>query len=202
MDSFGSDGNSNPSAFASSGSTSQTESAFEDDFDFFGGLDNNKKLAQNDPWKITPNNKQDPFSPTQFSSFNNVSHVKQIGDACFFAFNDESATANQVPSYNKPIASLSYQMPTIIRAKPRKEVPLKAAQNYSASTSSIAKDFFAGSKFSQKNVTTLQKPEVDFNSQWKEESPGSASPPMPSIPPPMLPPEFLEDVKPKPQVIF
>ncbi|XP_033210810.1 uncharacterized protein B0303.7-like isoform X2 [Belonocnema kinseyi] len=199
VDSFGSDGNSNPSVFTSSGSTSQTESAFEDDFDFFGGLDSNKKFAQNDPWKVTSDNKHDPFSPTQLSSYNNASQVKQIGDACFFAFNKESATANQVPSYNKSAASSSYQMPTIIRAKPRKEVPLKSAQNNSAATSDISQDFFAGSNFAQRNATTLQESVVDFNSKWKAERPGSESPPMPSIPPPTLPPEFLTDAKPKPQ---
>jgi hypothetical protein len=55
-----SDGNSNPSIFTSSGNTSQTESAFEDDFDFFGI---SKKTAQNDPWQNRKSTSQDPFGP-------------------------------------------------------------------------------------------------------------------------------------------
>ena len=200
VDSFGSDGNSNPSAFTSSGSTSQTESAFEDDFDFFGGLDSSRRVPQNDLSKL--NSKQDPFSPIQSSRFNNSDHVKQIGDACFFAFNDETTTANQMPSY-KPAASSNYQMPTIIRAKPRKETIVKAAQNHSISTTCLTQDFFAGSKFAPKNVSTLQESTtIDFNSQWQEEKGGSDSPPMPSIPPPTLPPEFSTAVKFQPQVIL
>lgn len=68
VDSFGSDGNSNPSAFTtSSGSTSQTESAFEDDFDFFGNLSGIvKKNNANDPWKISCS--QDPFGSIEPAS--------------------------------------------------------------------------------------------------------------------------------------
>lgn len=64
VDSFGSDGNSNPSVFTSSGSCSQTESAFEDDFDFFGNL---SKQPSNDPWKVSSS--QDPFGSFESSSF-------------------------------------------------------------------------------------------------------------------------------------
>ncbi|KAH0946754.1 hypothetical protein HN011_006786 [Eciton burchellii] len=40
------------------GNTSQTESAFEDDFNFFGI---SKKTAQNDPWQNRKTTPQDPF---------------------------------------------------------------------------------------------------------------------------------------------
>ena len=70
VDSFGSDGNSNPSVFTSSGSTSQTESAFEDDFDFFGNLSSNKKNAFNDPWRVSCS--QDPFGSLETSTTSNT----------------------------------------------------------------------------------------------------------------------------------
>ena len=66
VDSFGSDGNSNPSVFtSSSGSTS----AFEDDFDFFGSL-SSKKI--NDPWKVSCT--QDPFGSFDAFSLNSNSN--------------------------------------------------------------------------------------------------------------------------------
>jgi hypothetical protein len=51
--------------FTSSGNTSQTESAFEDDFDFFGI---SKKTAQNDPWQKRTTTPQDPFVPSEARS--------------------------------------------------------------------------------------------------------------------------------------
>ncbi|KAL7300264.1 hypothetical protein TKK_0006900 [Trichogramma kaykai] len=81
VDSFGSDGNSNPSAFTSGSSAC---SAFEDDFDFFGNLSVNGKkpnnhlsaatttTASNDPWKVSctqdPFGSFDAFASSSFSS--------------------------------------------------------------------------------------------------------------------------------------
>lgn len=78
VDSFGSDGNSNPSVFTSSGSCSQTESAFEDDFDFFGSL--SKQSVSNDPWKVSSS--QDPFGSFESSSFGAKSKTnsQQVND--------------------------------------------------------------------------------------------------------------------------
>lgn len=76
MDSFGSDGNSNPSVFTSSGSTSQTESAFEDDFDFFGALSSRKQLSDSDPWKVSCS--QDPFGSLETNPFSKASTQQVI----------------------------------------------------------------------------------------------------------------------------
>ncbi|XP_015124075.1 SH3 domain-containing protein 19 isoform X1 [Diachasma alloeum] len=176
VDSFGSDGNSNPSVFTSSGNTSQTESAFEDDFDFFGSL-NKPKSSTHDPWKTSTS--LDPFSPV--SGVTNG--VKQVGDANFFAFNGETSgggflsAISQVPT-----------MPTIIRARPPKPpapkiLPTSLAPtvtNFVANGGSGGSEAFGESFWSN-----------SFEENCERTNP---SPPMPSIPPPAPPAEYLSEV--------
>lgn len=96
IDSFGSDGTSNPSAtLTSSSSNSQTDSAFDDDFDLFAA-------ARSDPWTVFDNN-HDPFSPRPTPT--------KVEPATNFG----TAECNIFPS-RKPVVPIS--MPTIIRAKP------------------------------------------------------------------------------------
>ncbi|XP_015430068.1 PREDICTED: uncharacterized protein B0303.7 isoform X2 [Dufourea novaeangliae] len=182
IDSFGSDGNSNPSVFTSSGNTSQTESGFEDDFDFFGM--STKKVTQNDPWHV--NSVPDPFGPLEVANHNALQSVKYAGDVSFFAFNTNNH--NQVPSNqacSKPIQS----MPTIIRAKPPKPaapkiLPKKIGQNINHVESEL--------KSLSKATVSFTKPvTLDLTHSWPTDSKDSPSPPMPTIPPPAPPSEYL-----------
>ncbi|XP_076245202.1 SH3 domain-containing lethal (3) 05822 isoform X2 [Calliopsis andreniformis] len=182
IDSFGSDGNSNPSAFTSSGNTSQTESAFEDDFDFFGI--STKKVAQNDPWQL--NSVPDPFGPLEVPNHNAIQPVKQVEDSYFYAFNTNSRTDNQVPS-NKTSSRTNQSMPTIIRAKPPKPAAPKILQKINqieTKTTSLSKTTVPFTKPMMLNLTNT----------WSSDTKDSPSPPMPTIPPPAPPPEYLAEV--------
>ncbi|XP_011171148.1 SH3 domain-containing protein 19 isoform X2 [Solenopsis invicta] len=186
VDSFGSDGNSNPSVFTSSGNTSQTESAFEDDFDFFGM--STRKVVQNDPWQ-TKTTMQDPFGPLE----DTCSNVPQIASgANFFPFNSNNRMANQVPSNSIASKPFVTSMPTIIRAKPPKPpapklpfkklepIPREACINFKVSSSG-----------------TMNKPlTLNFSNAWPNdgEDSDSPSPPMPTIPPPALPANYLAEL--------
>lgn len=183
IDSFGSDGNSNPSAFTSSGNTSQTESAFEDDFDFFGM---SKNVPQNDPWQI--NSIRDPFGPLQVSSHNAPQLVKHVGDACFFAFNTNSHSNNQVFS-NQASLKPAQSMPTIIRAKPPKPPAPKVLEK---KVEQKINHFDGESRFLNVATVPFTKPmSLDFTDSWQNDLKGSPSPPMPTVPPPAPPPEYL-----------
>ncbi|XP_024946157.1 SH3 domain-containing protein 19 isoform X2 [Cephus cinctus] len=190
VDSFGSDGNSNPSVITSSGNTSQTESAFEDDFDFFCGI-TNQKVAQNDPWKI--NTVQDPFSSHQISnsSSTNSNTVKHVGEASFFTFNNDNCTMNEVP-FNQPSSNMTQLTPTIIRAKPVKPPAPRSIQKNSSSNV----DEFAIKPIPlPRSVVPCEPVTLDFNSAWNDDLTDEPSPPMPSIPPPAPPTEFLKDLE-------
>lgn len=192
VDSFGSDGNSNPSVFTSSGNTSQTESAFEDDFDFFG-MPSKKttSLAQNDPWQIKP--MLDPFGPIEESNHNTSQTVKHVGDARFFAFSTDNVD-NHVPSIQlkpKPVIS----MPTIIRGvKPAKPPAPKLLQkkaeqaSYSVGTES--------KRLSKVNAVPFNESvTVNLTCSWVDDFKDNPSPPMPTIPPPAPPLESFADSK-------
>ncbi|XP_071650036.1 uncharacterized protein L(3)05822 [Temnothorax longispinosus] len=185
VDSFGSDGNSNPSVFTSSGNTSQTESAFEDDFDFFGM--SARKMTQIDPWQ-TKTTMQDPFGPLEDTS-SNVSQT--AGGTSLFPFSSNNRVANQVPS--NPIASkpLVTSMPTIIRARPPKppapKIPFKKLEPIPKETCT---DFAVSSGSGTNKPLTLR-----FSNAWPNdgEESDSPSPPMPTIPPPALPANYLAE---------
>lgn len=185
VDSFGSDGNSNPSVFTSSGNTSQTESAFEDDFDFFGM--SARKIAQNDPWQ-TKTTVQDPFGPLE----DTCSNVSQIaGSTCLFPFNPNNRVANQVPSNPITAKPLVTSMPTIIRARPPKppapKIPFKKLEPI---PKEVCTDFEVSSSSAMNKPLTLH-----FSNTWSNdgEDSDSPSPPMPTIPPPAPPANYLAE---------
>lgn len=186
IDSFGSDGNSNPSVFTSSGNTSQTESAFEDDFDFFGI--STKKVVQ-DPWQ-TKTTIQDPFGPLEET----CSNVPQgAGGTCLFPPNSNNHITNSVPSNlitSKPFVT---SMPTIIRARPPKppapRIPFKKLEP-------VPKEC-TDSDFKVSNSSMMNKSlAIDFSNVWTNDykESNSPSPPMPTIPPPAPPADYLAEL--------
>lgn len=189
VDSFGSDGNSNPSVFTSSGNTSQTESAFEDDFDFFGM--SARKIAQNDPWQ-TKTMAQDPFGPLE-DTCSNVSQV--AGGTSLFPFSSNNRLANQVPSNSIASKPVVTSMPTIIRARPPKppapKIPFKLRfKKLEPVPKEACTDFaVSGSSTMNKSLT------LSFSNAWSNdgEESNSPSPPMPTIPPPALPANYLTE---------
>ncbi|KAK0161828.1 hypothetical protein PV327_008240 [Microctonus hyperodae] len=189
VDSFGSDGNSNPSMFTSSGNTSQTESAFEDDFDFFGSL-SKRNVVQNDPWK--GNATFDPFTP--ISSVNqNTTGIKHVGDSNFFAYNGGS-TQNYAPL---PINTTT-SMPTIIRARPPKP---PAPKIYPTSLAPTVPNFNATPVAKTSGIYSSSSVFDDVSSTWPSSASieghqrMNSSPPMPSIPPPAPPTEYLTEME-------
>ncbi|XP_029174952.1 SH3 domain-containing protein 19-like [Nylanderia fulva] len=185
IDSFGSDGNSNPSVFTSSGNTSQTESAFEDDFDFFGM--SSKKIAQNDPWqtKAMP----DPFGPLE----DTCSNVPQgASGTCLLSLNFNNRVGNSVPSNLTASKPFVTSMPTIIRARPPKppapKIPFKKLEP-------ISKETCIGFKSSNSNMVNKSLT-IDFSNAWPDDYEGSnsPSPPMPMIPPPAPPVDYLTEL--------
>lgn len=185
IDSFGSDGNSNPSVFTSSGNTSQTESAFEDDFDFFGM--STKKITQNDPWQ-TKTTMQDPFGPLE-ETYSSV--PQSAGGTCLFSLNSNNRVANNMPSNLTASKPFVTSMPTIIRVKPPKppaprmpfkklETPKEACADFKVSNNSMV----------NKSLT------IDFSNTWPDdcEENNSPSPPMPTIPPPAPPADYLAEL--------
>ncbi|XP_067205851.1 uncharacterized protein B0303.7 isoform X2 [Linepithema humile] len=187
VDSFGSDGNSNPSVFTSSGNTSQTESAFEDDFDFFGL--SAKKIAQNDPWQ-TKTRVQDPFGPLE-DACSNVS--QSAGGTNLFSLSSNNRVTNQVPSNLITSKPLVTSMPTIIRARPPKPpAPKLPAKKLEPIAAAACADFKALSS----NVAAKKQLTLDFSNAWSNDFEGSdsPSPPMPTIPPPAPPPNYLAEL--------
>lgn len=192
VDSFGSDGNSNPSVFTSSGNTSQTESAFEDDFDFFGSLSSNK-TGNNDPWKVT--NNQDPFSPLPSTNANSSISTKRIGDANFFAYND--SFPNNQSLFNPPVTNTVATMPTIIRARPPKPpAPKCLNRNLAPIVTDFNSSSATTSNFSNNHALSGGSSAVNFNpiNEWPSFD-DNPSPPMPSIPPPAPPSEYLQEIE-------
>lgn len=194
VDSFGSDGNSNPSVFTGSGNTSQTESGFEDDFDFFGGL-SSQKFPQNDPWKVVSSN--DPFSSIPNTTNNKSSSSKTVGNSDFFAFNN-GITESQASSFSSVNSNSGSSMPTIIRAKPAKPPAPKFMQRNLAPT---VTDFGKKPVPLKRNAVPYNKPvTLDINDGWNDSFEEEPSPPMPSIPPPAPPPEYLNGIDTEPIV--
>ncbi|KAK2587228.1 hypothetical protein KPH14_002967 [Odynerus spinipes] len=191
IDSFGSDGNSNPSAFTSSGNTSQTESAFEDDFDFFGM--SNKKFVNNDPWQMKP--MQDPFGPIEERNVGTSEEVRQVGDTSFFAFNDNYVD-KQVP-FGQTNSKVIHSVPTIIRPKPPKPPAPKILQKkLEQKTNPIPNP----STSIERTIRPLNEPiSVDLsysvNDRWDDDFKDDPSPPMPTIPPPAPPSEYFNQVE-------
>ncbi|XP_014477046.1 PREDICTED: SH3 domain-containing protein 19-like isoform X4 [Dinoponera quadriceps] len=204
VDSFGSDGNSNPSVFTSSGNTSQTESAFEDDFDFFGL--SAKRTAQNDPWQVKTA-AQDPFGPLE-DTCSNV--TRTADDTCLFSLrSNANCVANQVPSIQTVSKPAMTSMPTIIRARPPKppapKILMKKLEPMAKETCT------ADYKISNNGTTskpltlsvnvsdgTADKPlTLDFSNMWFNawsNDDDSPSPPMPTIPPPAPPADYLAEL--------
>ncbi|XP_053977473.1 SH3 domain-containing protein 19-like isoform X2 [Hylaeus volcanicus] len=185
VDSFGSDGNSNPSAFTSSGNTSQTESAFEDDFDFFGLT--TKKVQQNDPWQV--NSVLDPFGPLEATNnYNSSQSVKHVGEASFFAYNTNNHFDNKVLS-NQANLKVPQSMPTIIRAKPSKAKLLQKSLEQKINHAETDLN-----SLSKTTVPSSKSMTLDLTHSWPSNSKSSPSPPMPTIPPPAPPSEYLSEV--------
>lgn len=186
IDSFGSDGNSNPSVFTSSGNTSQTESAFEDDFDFFGM--STKKLTQNDPWQ-TKTTMQDPFGPLEET----CSSVPQsAGGTCLFPLNSNNRVTNNMPSNLTASKPFVTSMPTIIRVKPPKPPAPRILFKKLEPTPKEARIDFKVSNNSMVNKSLT----IDFSNTWPDdyEENNSPSPPMPTIPPPAPPAGYLAEI--------
>ncbi|XP_014298511.1 uncharacterized protein B0303.7 isoform X2 [Microplitis demolitor] len=188
IDSFGSDGNSNPSIFTNSGNTSQNESAFEDDFDFFGNLAN--CTIQNDPWKQNTN--FDPFSQAKSTNTNMTNGIKHIDEASFFAYNNSPMQLLTPASTTTNVST----MPTIIRVRPPKPPAPKSlttsltptVPNFSVSSSGKNHKIVNNScKFNESSTWPTK-----FNETFSH---GNSSPPMPSIPPPAPPPEYLTQIE-------
>ncbi|XP_043263549.1 uncharacterized protein B0303.7-like isoform X1 [Colletes gigas] len=186
VDSFGSDGNSNPSVFTSSGNTSQTESGFEDDFDFFGI--STKKVQQNDPWQVNP--VPDPFGPLEATNNHNASQsVKHVGDASFFAFNANNHFDQAPP--NQACSKTNRSMPTIIRAKPPKPAAPKFLLKKMEQKINCTETEFDG--FSKTTVPFTKSTTLDLTHSWPNDFKNSPFPPMPTIPPPAPPSEYLRE---------
>ncbi|XP_014219561.1 abl interactor 1 isoform X2 [Copidosoma floridanum] len=212
VDSFGSDGNSNPSAFTtSSGSTSQTESAFEDDFDFFGNLAAHGRKKQQsqavDPWRVSSS--QDPFGsleppsckpiiqqwPTTATSSQQFPCTKEVGESNFFAFNDATtSTTGSSNASGSPFDSPGrhFQMPTIIW--PKKTTTTK---NVSGAKPSVyqSNNYSGAPKFAPA-VGTFEEEKPSWSDDDDDETePTGSSPPMPKLPPPPPPPlECTDDL--------
>lgn len=186
VDSFGSDGNSNPSMFTSSGNTSQTESAFEDDFDFFGSL-SKRNVVQNDPWK--GNTTFDPFTRISSVNQNITTGVKHVGDSNFFAYNGGSTQ-----NYAQLPTNITTSMPTIIRARPPKP---PAPKIYPTSLAPTVPNFNVTPASKTSGIYSSSSVFSDVSSTWSSTASSEGhqrmnlSPPMPSIPPPVPPTEYL-----------
>ncbi|XP_058806344.1 uncharacterized protein B0303.7 isoform X2 [Phymastichus coffea] len=220
VDSFGSDGNSNPSAFiSSSGSTS----AFEDDFDFFGSLSTKRINNSQDPWKVSCSH--DPFGSIDNTKNTQQwipSHqeIKEVGESNFFAFNSTSSNSSnspfdcQQPKVPPPAAPAKpFVMPTIIMP-----VRKKGSANSSSSNSSKTSPVYGASKVNYSGAPR-QDPlrnadgkcfwdDDKFKIKWDNDKSNSVvawdndpmktswgdsdvSPPMPKLPPPPPPPEYI-----------
>ncbi|XP_023719829.1 SH3 domain-containing protein 19 isoform X3 [Cryptotermes secundus] len=182
VNSFGSDGSvSNGGQTPYGGSSSQFESGFEDDFDFFGGLSSSSSFGtavdeQKDPWSLVK--PQDPFSPPrqQNVSVASASVQQVVGSSAFYRQSSDSLSGAVRPS---TITSL----PTIIRARPGRHPTLPKLSEASGDQSLIP--FEARSK-DPSNLVPNGDSDDDI---------GNWSPPMPSIPPPPPPPEALQELE-------
>ncbi|KAJ8678926.1 hypothetical protein QAD02_014713 [Eretmocerus hayati] len=200
VDSFGSDGNSNPSVFTSSGSTSQTESAFEDDFDFFGSLSTSKKLNENDPWKVSCS--QDPFGSLESNAFSKTqqwtltqNEIKEVGESNFFVQRDNSPFDSQPATTAGSVPSKPFVMPTIIRPK-----SVAKKDSIKSNVNSVYSSPVKTSSYNTNNYSSaprlIPKAELDITTSekldWDDDNgTDSQSPPMPSLPPPPPPPEYI-----------
>ncbi|KAH0546645.1 SH3 domain-containing protein 19-like isoform X1 [Cotesia glomerata] len=186
IDSFGSDGNSNPSVLtSSSGNTSQNESAFEDDFDFFGSL--SKHTIQHDPWK--QNTPFDSLSQKKIINTSLTNGIKHVGESSFISYNNEQLFT-PMSATNSVLT-----MPTIIRARPPKPPAPKLL-----TTTSLAPTVPNFNVPSSAPKVINSSCTFNENLTWPTSisatlSEGNFSPPMPSIPPPSPPPEYLAQIE-------
>lgn len=166
VNSFGSDGVTPCSS--SSGNTSNVESGFEDDFDFFGGLSNTRRIdsTQNkDPWNTTQEQRSKNPSPL-------TSQPDKKGTWVTFPS----------PSSSKKVTQSASAMPTIIRVKPDRPKPPNIQKTTPANVGMITNVFQSVHITSSNSVY-----EDDDDDEWSS----SESPPMPTCPPPAPPPEVL-----------
>lgn len=182
VNSLGSDGSTFPFTGSSSSNTLQSDSAFDDDFDFFGLNLNSKKSTINDPWKVTPTEGNfNPFDSITSSNLNNSVNEIKVNDSSFFAFNAKSSNEPQVPS--KPV----FTMPTIIRTKGQKDI--KGKSNYSSIKSSTDVQYSTQNNSTNQKSNCDNKPATEVN--WGDD----LSPPMPQQPPPPPPPEYIASIE-------
>lgn len=178
VNSFGSDGVTPCST--SSGNTSNVESGFEDDFDFFLGSTAKKPDNQvKDPWSCQDQRQKNP-SPLylQNQKLNNKNNS-------LVAFSSTSTTKKNEFS----------AMPTIIRVKPeRPKLPVKVTNSVPTSNVNVLAEIFNNSHETLVNTgqSLLQKDEDDDDNDDDEWS--SESPPMPTCPPPAPPLEVLQSL--------
>lgn len=174
VNSFGSDGVTPYST--SSGNTSNVESGFEDDFDFFSSSSSssslNKNNTQKDPWDARKNP-----SPLAFPQ----NQTKRTGWVTFSSSNSSKVNEN--------ISA----MPTIIRVKPERPKPpsiQKVNNSVAPSHVDLLTDVFENVHLNSN--TGLNDPGFGFNDEDDDEEwSSSESPPMPTCPPPAPPPEIL-----------
>nr|CAD7462067.1 unnamed protein product [Timema tahoe] len=193
VNSFGSDGsNSNNGHTTMSGNSSQFESGFEDDFDFFGNSNgtNIRPVLKSDPWSTAP--AVDPFSPPIQATNQQKPEGKNTANSIFFVFNEDvNLQAKTKP--NIP-AVIMASAPTIIRAKPPRPLSGPTVKGVTTSNKQFIDDTLdswppitSGSNcFTTPNFPSFQSPEssgFDEEDEW--------SPPMPSIPPPPPPKEVF-----------
>lgn len=186
MNSFGSDGSvSNGGQTPYGGSSSQFESGFEDDFDFFGGLSSSSSIStavdeQKDPWSLVK--PQDPFSPPkqQNVSVASASVQKVVGNSAYY-----KQSSNSLSSAVRPPSLTS--LPTIIRPRPGKQPALpKLSEAPGDQTSGISLIPFEARSQDCSNLV----PHGD-----SDDDTGNWSPPVPSSSPPPPPHGVLHELE-------
>lgn len=177
VNSFGSDGVTPCST--SSGNTSNVESGFEDDFDFFSSSSSSSSLNKNtqkDPWDAIQQRPKNP-SPLAFPQ-NQSGNTKRNTWVTF------SSNSNRRPQSENVSA-----MPTIIRVKPDRPPKPPSIQKVTSSHVDLLTDVFESVNFNSNNGIYYEDDDED---DWSP----SESPPMPTCPPPPAPPpEFLNGIE-------
>ncbi|KAL0276059.1 UNVERIFIED_CONTAM: hypothetical protein PYX00_003722 [Menopon gallinae] len=177
VNSFGSDGVTPCST--SSGNTSNVESGFEDDFDFFLGSAAKKPDNQvKDPWSLSSQDQRQK-NPSPLLMQNQKLNSKNNS---WVAFSSTSTTKKNEFS----------AMPTIIRVKPeRPKLPDKVTNSVSTSNVNVLAEIFENSHQTQVNTggSLFQEEDDDNDDGWSSESP-----PMPTCPPPAPPLEVLQSL--------
>nr|CAD7205111.1 unnamed protein product [Timema douglasi] len=193
VNSFGSDGsNSNNGHTTMSGNSSQFESGFEDDFDFFGNSNgaNIQPVLKSDAWSTAP--ARDPFSPPIQAPNQQKTEGKNTANSIFFVFNED--VNSQVKTKPNIPAVIKASAPTIIRAKPPRPLSGPTVKGVTTSNKQFIDDTLdswppitsGSNRLTTPHFPSFQSPEssgFDEEDEW--------SPPMPSIPPPPPPKEVF-----------